>query len=150
MATSAVTVPQAASLSARAAVRGARAARKTVAARRVSTTVRAAIVDPPKQSIKDVQRPDASGRYGAYGGKYVPETLIPALQELEKEYAALATDEAFQVRISPPSRASRTSERPQHHLPPVDSARRRAPRGSARAPRRHRSSLSRSSPSANR
>lgn len=139
MATSAVTVPQAASLSARAAVRGARAARKTVAARRVSTTVRAAIVDPPKQSIKDVQRPDASGRYGAYGGKYVPETLIPALQELEKEYAALATDEAFQVRISPPSRASRTSERPQHHLPPVDSARRRAPRGSARAPRRHRS-----------
>jgi len=139
MATSAVTVPQAASLSARAAVRGARAARKTVAARRVSTTVRAAIVDPPKQSIKDVQRPDASGRYGAYGGKYVPETLIPALQELEKEYAALATDEAFQVRISPPSRASRTSERPQHHLPPVDSTRRRAPRGRARAPRRHRS-----------
>ena len=110
MATSAVTVPQAASLSARAAVRGARAARKTVAARRVSTTVRAAIVDPPKQSIKDVQRPDASGRYGAYGGKYVPETLIPALQELEKEYAALATDEAFQVRISPPSRASRSSK----------------------------------------
>ena len=139
MATSAVTVPQAASLSARAAVRGARATRKTVAARRVSTTVRAAIVDPPKQSIKDVQRPDASGRYGAYGGKYVPETLIPALQELEKEYAALATDEAFQVRISPPSRASRSSKRPQHLPLPVDAAPHRALRGSARAPRRHRS-----------
>ena len=95
---SAVTAPHGA-LSARAAVRGARATRRTVAsARRVNTTTRAAIVDPPKVSIKDVKRPDETGRFGDYGGKYVPETLIPALQALEKEYAALASDEQFQVR----------------------------------------------------
>ena len=42
-------------------------------------------------------RPDSSGRFGKYGGKYVPETLIPALLELEKEYAAAQQDQAFQV-----------------------------------------------------
>jgi|TARA_B110000977_G_scaffold200202_2_gene289873 tryptophan synthase beta chain len=97
---SAVTCPQA-SLSARFAVRGTRAQRRTaVSCKRVNTTTRAAIVDPPKVSIKDVQRPDETGRFGDYGGKYVPETLIPALQALEKEYAALASDEAFQVRTN--------------------------------------------------
>lgn len=97
---SAVTAPHGA-LSARAAVRGARATRRTVApARRVNTTTRAAIVDPPKVSIKDVKRPDETGRFGDYGGKYVPETLIPALQALEKEYAALASDEQFQTELA--------------------------------------------------
>ena len=137
---SAATAPQA--LSSRVAVRGARAQqarRSAVSIARRNTIVRAVITDPPKPSIKEVQRPDPTGRYGAYGGKYVPETLIPALQELEKEYAALATDEAFQVRISPPSRASRSSKRPQHLPLPVDAAPHRASRGSARAPRRHRS-----------
>jgi len=96
---SAVTCPQA-SLSARVAVRGTRAQRRTaVSCKRVNTTTRAAIVDPPKLSIKDVQRPDETGRFGDYGGKYVPETLIPALQALEKEYAALASDEAFQTEL---------------------------------------------------
>ena len=28
--------------------------------------------------------PDKSGRFGPYGGRYVPETLIPALDELER------------------------------------------------------------------
>jgi hypothetical protein len=104
---SAVTAPHGA-LSARAAVRGARATRRTVApARRVNTTTRAAIVDPPKVSIKDVKRPDETGRFGDYGGKYVPETLIPALQALEKEYAALASDEQFQVRTRTRDRHTR-------------------------------------------
>ena len=94
---SAVTAPHGAP-SARAAVRGARTTRRTVAPpRRVNTTTRAAIVDPPKASIKDVKRPDETGRFGDYGGKHVPETLIPALQALEKDYA-LASDEQFQVR----------------------------------------------------
>jgi tryptophan synthase beta chain len=97
---SAVTAPQA--LSARVAVRGARAQqprRSAVSIARRNTVVRAAIVDPPKQSIKEVQRPDTTGRFGAYGGKYVPETLIPALLDLEREYAALATDQAFQTEL---------------------------------------------------
>ena len=99
---SAVSAPQAAALSARVnVVRGARkvsSAKVTSARRGANVTVRAAIVDPPKDSIKDVQRPDETGRFGAYGGKYVPETLIPALLALEKEYATLASDESFQVR----------------------------------------------------
>jgi tryptophan synthase beta chain len=35
------------------------------------------------------------GRFGAYGGRYVPETLMPALDELAATYDALATDAAF-------------------------------------------------------
>ena len=41
--------------------------------------------------------PDSRGRFGAYGGRYVPETLIPALDELEREFAAAWSDEAFRT-----------------------------------------------------
>lgn len=44
-----------------------------------------------------MQRPDASGRFGKYGGKYVPETLITALAELEAAYAETKNDPAFKV-----------------------------------------------------
>ncbi len=43
--------------------------------------------------------PDALGRFGAYGGRFVPETLIPALDELAAEYAAAQADPAFQAEI---------------------------------------------------
>ncbi len=32
--------------------------------------------------------PDAQGHFGPYGGRYVPETLMHPLQELEAEYSA--------------------------------------------------------------
>ncbi|MGM9922257.1 MAG: tryptophan synthase subunit beta, partial [Bhargavaea sp.] len=32
---------------------------------------------------KAYQAPDKTGRYGEYGGRFVPETLMPALLELE-------------------------------------------------------------------
>ena len=35
--------------------------------------------------------PDAHGHFGQYGGRYVPETLMHPLQELEAEYARLQT-----------------------------------------------------------
>jgi tryptophan synthase beta chain len=41
-------------------------------------------------------RPDARGYYGEYGGKFVPETLMPALDELEKAYAEAMVDKDFQ------------------------------------------------------
>ncbi|MBI1317736.1 MAG: tryptophan synthase subunit beta [Candidatus Hydrogenedens sp.] len=44
--------------------------------------------------------PDARGRYGDYGGKYVPETLSYALEQLEEAYAKSKTDEAFQKRLA--------------------------------------------------
>ena len=40
--------------------------------------------------------PDKRGRFGNYGGRYVPETLMPALLELEKVYVALRKDRGFQ------------------------------------------------------
>jgi tryptophan synthase beta chain len=39
--------------------------------------------------------PDARGYYGAYGGKFVPETLMPALDELEKAYHDALADDTF-------------------------------------------------------
>jgi tryptophan synthase beta chain len=39
--------------------------------------------------------PDARGRFGPYGGRYVPETLIPALDELERAYREACDDPAF-------------------------------------------------------
>ncbi len=40
-------------------------------------------------------RPSAAGRFGKFGGQYVPETLIPALAELEKEAAQAWKDPLF-------------------------------------------------------
>jgi tryptophan synthase beta chain len=40
--------------------------------------------------------PDALGHFGPYGGTYVPETLIAALQQLDAEYAKAKNDPAFQ------------------------------------------------------
>jgi len=39
--------------------------------------------------------PDALGRYGAFGGRFVPETLIAALDELEREFGAALADDSF-------------------------------------------------------
>ncbi|XP_051133934.1 tryptophan synthase beta chain 1 [Andrographis paniculata] len=47
-----------------------------------------------------LQRPDSFGRYGKFGGKYVPETLMYALTELEAAFNALSTDEEFQKELS--------------------------------------------------
>ncbi|PRW33003.1 tryptophan synthase beta chain 1 isoform A [Chlorella sorokiniana] len=46
-----------------------------------------------------LQRPDSTGRFGKYGGKYVPETLIVALQELEDAYAEASKDPAFLAEL---------------------------------------------------
>ena len=39
---------------------------------------------------------DASGHFGPYGGRYAPEMLIPALEQLEREYVAIKKDPAFE------------------------------------------------------
>jgi tryptophan synthase beta chain len=40
------------------------------------------------------------GRFGDYGGRYVPETLIAALEELEREYEKVKRDKRFQARLA--------------------------------------------------
>jgi tryptophan synthase beta chain len=39
--------------------------------------------------------PDALGHYGPFGGRYVPETLMPVLIELERKYAEVGSDPSF-------------------------------------------------------
>ena len=43
--------------------------------------------------------PDALGRFGKFGGKYVPETLMPALSELETAYQKYRNDADFQKEL---------------------------------------------------
>jgi tryptophan synthase beta chain len=44
--------------------------------------------------------PDARGRFGSYGGRFVPETLIPALEELEREFELAWADSAFRAEYA--------------------------------------------------
>jgi tryptophan synthase beta chain len=43
--------------------------------------------------------PDKKGHFGVYGGKFVPETLMPALEELEAAYLAARKDKEFQAQL---------------------------------------------------
>ena len=44
--------------------------------------------------------PDERGRYGPYGGRFVPETLMGPLQELEEAYRSASRDPAFQAELN--------------------------------------------------
>jgi tryptophan synthase beta chain len=52
---------------------------------------------PPK--INYAAYPDESGHFGPYGGKFVPETLMPALDELEEVYLKSRGDADFQAEL---------------------------------------------------
>ncbi len=44
--------------------------------------------------------PDAAGRFGDYGGRYVPETLMPLVHDLDAAYTASKTDPEFQGQLT--------------------------------------------------
>ena len=44
--------------------------------------------------------PDKNGRFGDYGGKFVSETLMPALNELEKSYLKIKNSKKFKEQIN--------------------------------------------------
>ena len=50
-------------------------------------------------SVASEQIPDSSGRFGPYGGRYVPETLVYPLQQLEEEYFRAQQDPEFQQEL---------------------------------------------------
>jgi len=57
----------------------------------------------PQSDSADLQRfvlPDEKGHFGLFGGRFVPETVIPALQELEDCYQRLTNDLSFQEELS--------------------------------------------------
>ncbi|NQY52827.1 MAG: tryptophan synthase subunit beta [Campylobacteraceae bacterium] len=51
----------------------------------------------PKASKFD---PNENGHFGKFGGRYVPETLMPALLELEKEYYKIRFDKSFWTEVN--------------------------------------------------
>ena len=55
---------------------------------------------PDPASLKPSVRPEAHGRFGRYGGQYVPETLMPALAELEQAAAEAWKDPAFTTELN--------------------------------------------------
>ncbi len=48
----------------------------------------------------DTQLPDAQGRFGEFGGRYVPETLVHALEQLGSEYRLACEDPAFAKQLN--------------------------------------------------
>ncbi|MBC1261782.1 tryptophan synthase subunit beta [Synechococcus sp. BSF8S] len=54
---------------------------------------------PGAAALEKEARPNALGRFGRYGGQYVPETLMPALAELEAAAAEAWKDPAFTSRL---------------------------------------------------
>jgi tryptophan synthase beta chain len=58
-------------------------------------------VPKPLSTLLDrFSQPDAAGHFGRYGGVFVPETLMTALEELAAAYAAAKGDPAFQAELS--------------------------------------------------
>ena len=68
-------------------------------ARPVTSTLPTASTPDPA-SLKPSVRPEAHGRFGRYGGQYVPETLMPALAELEQAAAEAWKDPAFTTELN--------------------------------------------------
>ncbi|MGB9404772.1 MAG: hypothetical protein WCA98_14645, partial [Candidatus Acidiferrales bacterium] len=50
-------------------------------------------------SAATISVPDARGRFGPFGGRYVPETLMAPLEELERVYAEACADKNFQTEF---------------------------------------------------
>ena len=48
---------------------------------------------------KKKQVPDSKGRFGIYGGVYVAETLVPALEELAQKYELIKDDKEFKAEV---------------------------------------------------
>ncbi len=56
---------------------------------------------PPSSRPNDYSAfPDAQGRFGDYGGRFVAETLMPLVLELERAYAAAKADPQFQAQMT--------------------------------------------------
>lgn len=58
---------------------------------------RDAAADPPARVV--MGEPSAAGRFGEFGGRFVPETLVPACEQLEAEFRAAWADPDFTDRF---------------------------------------------------
>ena len=60
-------------------------------------TVNAVDIEKPAFGMRD---PDARGYFGAYGGRFVPETLVAPIEELTQGYLTARADPAFRDELS--------------------------------------------------
>lgn len=56
------------------------------------------MTDTPTPSL--TAPPDATGRFGEFGGRFVPETLVPACQELERAFDEAWNDPGFRTELA--------------------------------------------------
>ena len=54
----------------------------------------------PTPMFIEVQQPDHLGRFGRFGGQYVPETLMPALQDLDRVHQKYLNEPSFQAELN--------------------------------------------------
>ena len=47
----------------------------------------------------DLEKYPVNGKYGIYGGKFIPETLVPAIEQLEVQYAKIKKDKEFKNEL---------------------------------------------------
>jgi tryptophan synthase beta chain len=52
------------------------------------------------ERVRSRRDPDARGYFGAYGGRFVPETLVEPIEELQRAYFAVRDDEAFAAELN--------------------------------------------------
>ena len=72
------------------------------------------------QSINYDAYPDESGHFGPYGGKFVPETLMPALDELEEAYLKAVGDRDFLEELAYLQRTYVGQTHADHLCPPAE------------------------------
>jgi hypothetical protein len=67
----------------------------------VATQIRMVAVDPTTiiDTVYDPNLPDTRGRFGRFGGRYVPETLMGSLEELEAGYDKIKDDPEFKAEL---------------------------------------------------
>ena len=65
----------------------------------MTATANITLKNPGRAGKKAPAGGAAAGRFGVYGGRYVPETLMAALDELEREYEKAKRDPKFQQRL---------------------------------------------------
>lgn len=80
------------------AINHSRRLNQVVQARATVTTEVPVVTENP---LAVSQRPDLNGRFGIFGGQYVPENLVTALNELDAEYRKAIVDPEFQVQALP-------------------------------------------------
>jgi hypothetical protein len=66
-----------------------------------ATQTRMVAVDPTTimDTVYDPNLPDTRGRFGRFGGRYVPETLMGSLEELEAGYNKIRNDPEFKAEL---------------------------------------------------